>query len=122
MGWPGTGMLTRGLGIPGRGEAWLGALPINEAPALGVLNLATKSGRGGTTGRAAGWPASGRAPEDTPGAGGGAGAAWDSPSPVEAGARETSGRWRGPIAGRGGAGAAGRKAPAGPAGLPVGNG
>ena len=30
----------------------------------GALNLAARSGRGGTTGRAAGWPASGR-----PGAG-----------------------------------------------------
>ena len=118
MGWPGTGMLTRGLGIPGRGAAWLGALPANEAPALGELNFATKSGRGGTTGRAAGWPANGRAPEGPPGAG----AAWDSGSAVEAGARDPSGRWRGPIAGRGSAGAAGRKPSAAPAELPVGNG
>src|ERR1035437_3811135 len=104
MGWPGTGMLTRGLGIPGRGAAWLGALPANEAPALGELNFATKSGRGGTTGRAAGWPANGRAPEGPPGAEGGAGAAWDSESPVEAGVRDPSGRWRGPIIGHGGTG------------------
>src|ERR1035437_7304404 len=75
MGWPGTGMLTRGLGIPGRGEAWLGALPANEAPALGELNFATKSGRGGTTGRAAGWPANGRAPEGEAGARGDSGSA-----------------------------------------------
>ena len=65
-------MLTRGLGIPGRGAAWLAALPAAEAPALGVLSLATKSGRGGTTGRAAGWPASGRAPEGAAGRGGAA--------------------------------------------------
>ena len=118
MGWPGTGMVTRGLGIPGRGAAWLAALPAAGAPGLGLLSLATKSGRGGTTGRAAGWPASGRDPEGAPVAEDAAGAAKDSPL----GPRETSGRWRGGIAGRGGAGVAGRNPSPAPAALPPGNG
>ena len=102
-------MLTRGLGIPGRGEAWLAALPIAGPPALGVLSFANKSGRGGTTGRAAGWPASGRA-------------AGDSGNPAGAGARDPSGRCRGAIIGRGGAGAAGCKPAPAPTGLADGNG
>ena len=111
-------MLTRGLGIPGRGAAWLAALAPAGAPALGVLSLATKSGRGGTTGRAAGWPARGRDPEGPPDAG----AAGDSPSPVEAGVRDPSGRGRGAIVGRGGTGVPGRKPSEGPTGPPAGNG
>src|ERR1039458_4811929 len=107
-------MLTRGLGIPGRGEAWLAALPIPRAPGLGVLSFATKSGRGGTTGRAAGWPASGREPEGAPAA------AADSGNP--AGARDPSKRWRGVVIGRGGAGAPGRKPSPAPTELPDGNG
>jgi hypothetical protein len=87
-----------------------------------MLSLATKSGLGGTTGRATGWPANGRAPEGAPDAEGCAVAAGDSPSPVEAGAREPSGRWRGVYIGRGCAGPGGRKPSEAPAGLPVGNG
>jgi hypothetical protein len=111
-------MLTRGLGIPGRGEAWLAALPVAGPPALGELSFATKSGRGGTTGRAAGWPASGRDPEGAPGPE----AAGDSGNPAGTGARDPSGRCRGAIIGRGGAGAAGCKPAPAPTGLADGNG
>ena len=96
-------MLTRGLGIPGRGAAGWQRSPAGPA-ALGVLSLATKSGRGGTTGRAAGWPASGRPREGAAERGGGRAI----PGPAPRGAREPSGRWRGAIIGRC-AGAAGRK-------------
>jgi hypothetical protein len=97
-------MLAAGLGIPGRGEAWPGVVTLAGAPgpALGVLSFATRSGRGGTTGRAAGWPASAR----DNGAAGAANAA-------EAGARGTA---------TGRCAAEEALAAPEPTGLPVGNG
>jgi hypothetical protein len=50
MGRPGVGLAGRLVGIPGRGAA--GMLGVG-----GLVSRATMSGRGGTTGRAAGWPA-----------------------------------------------------------------
>src|ERR1035438_7544157 len=55
MGWPGTGELGC-LGTPGRGDGGGAGIA-----GLGVPSLATRSGRGGTTGRAAGCPTNVRA-------------------------------------------------------------
>src|SRR5438874_3400575 len=52
MGRPGTGACER-IGTPGRGET--GGAPMTGG--LGWPSFATRSGRGGTTGRADGWPA-----------------------------------------------------------------
>jgi len=66
MGCPGIGMAA---GRPGLGCGWPGMV-------LGWVNRATRSGRGGTTGRAAGWPAK-DALEAERAAGGGGGGAGD---------------------------------------------
>jgi hypothetical protein len=52
MGRPGTGLAGRAVGIPGRGAPGAGA----PGTAGGRASRATISARGGTTGRAAGWP------------------------------------------------------------------
>ena len=102
MGWPGVGVLGAAFGIPGRGAT--GAAGIMGR---GAVNFATRSARGGTTGRAAGCPASGR---ETPGAVplAAAGGAVLAPSALEGDAapgvcavgRGPSGRGRGATGGR----------------------
>src|ERR1700689_1743521 len=100
MGRPGVGLAGRVVGIPGRGAA--GMLGVG-----GLVSRATISGRGGTTGRAAGWPARF----------GLAGGRRGPPPPTGAAATGALGVAGGPgrIAGRGvgmlGTGAAGRGGP-----------
>src|SRR6266545_1841068 len=106
MGWPGTGALGA-FGMPGLGAAGPAAPGIIGG--RGWPSFIARSGRGGTTGRAAGCPARGRAAEGAPG---------DAVAGRASGCLGGAGVARWTTAGRGAAGAPGRA----PSGAVLGNG